>query len=77
MQKVLEKLDIKNVMEAVGTEDAEGIDNLWKVNLQISGISFIEKFLNYQVKLWRKGRKLFYFLSSGNPFLIKTINNDV
>lgn len=30
MQKVLEKLDIKNVMEAVGTEDAEGIDNLWK-----------------------------------------------
>lgn len=30
LQKVLEKLDIKNVMEAVGTEDAEGIDNLWK-----------------------------------------------
>ena len=32
LQKVLEKLDIKNVMEAVGTEDAEGIDNLWKVS---------------------------------------------
>lgn len=30
LQKVLEKLDIKNVMEAVGTKDAEGIDNLWK-----------------------------------------------
>lgn len=40
MQNVLEKLNIKNVMEAVGTEDAEGIDDLWNVScLQAQALS--------------------------------------
>ena len=40
MRKVLEKLNIKKVMEAVGTEDAEGIDDLSKVScLQAQALS--------------------------------------
>lgn len=29
LQKVLEKLNIKKIMEAVGHDDSEGIDDLW------------------------------------------------
>ena len=32
MQKVLEKLNIKKIMEAVGHDDSEGIDDLWSVS---------------------------------------------
>ena len=40
MRKVLEKLNIKKVMEAVGTEDAEDIDDLSKVScLQAQALS--------------------------------------
>ena len=32
LQRVLEKLNIKRLMEAVNNEDAEGIDELWGVS---------------------------------------------
>ncbi|RMX60667.1 hypothetical protein pdam_00021124 [Pocillopora damicornis] len=40
LRKVLEKLNIKKVMEAVGTEDAEGIDDLSKVMEQENRMMF-------------------------------------
>ena len=36
LQRVLEKLNIKRLMEAVNNGDAEGIDELWGVSCKIS-----------------------------------------
>ena len=39
-ERIAKGLNIKKVMEAVGTEDAEGIDDLWKVScLQTQALS--------------------------------------
>lgn len=48
LQRVLEKLKIRRLMEAVSNEDAEGIDELWGVSCkQEPYLIFLEQNYNY------------------------------